>query len=388
MALDASITRRSLLAALGILPAAGILRGQQSTGAPSKDSPTFSTGVKVVNLLANVRDKKGEIVKDLTKDDFLLDEDGVPQTIRYFSQESNLPLTLGLLVDTSGSQRRLIDEERSASYAFFEQVLREDKDVAFVIHFDFEVELLQDITSSRKLLEDALQNLSTPQQLRRNGQGPNTSGGGYPGGGYPGGGYPGGGYPGGGRRRGGGYPGGGGGYPGGGGRQGGTDLYDAVMLASDELMKKQSGRKALILLTDGVDTGSKVTLNTAIESAQRADTLVYGILFEDTAMYGGGTGITLGGMGRRGGIPGGMAHANGKKVLDQISRETGGRMFQVSKKLSLGQVYDQIQEDLRHQYSLGYTPQSTANSTGYRRIHLSTKQKGLIVQTREGYYPS
>src|ERR1700704_2790179 len=182
MEFDASISRRSLLAALGMLPAAGLLRGQEA--------PTFSAGVKVVNLFANVRNKNGEIVKDLTKDDFLLSEDGVSQKIRYFSQESGLPLTLGLLVDTSGSQRRLIDEERAASYKFFEQVMREDKDVAFVIHFDFDVELLQDITSSRKLLEKALENLDAPQQLRRNRQT-----GTYPGGGIP--------FPGGGRGRGG-----------------------------------------------------------------------------------------------------------------------------------------------------------------------------------------
>jgi VWFA-related protein len=366
-----------------MLPAARLLHAQQDTG--KQDAPTFSTGVKVVNVFANVRDKKGEIVKGLTKDDFVLEEDGVAQTIRYFSQETDLPLTLGLLVDTSGSQRRLIDEERAASYRFFEQVLREEKDVAFVIHFDFEVELLQDITSSRKLLEQALEDLSAPSQLRRNRQPGGNPGGGYPGGGYPGGGYPGGGYPGGGRR----YPGGGGGYPGGGGRMGGgTDLYDAVMLASDELLKKQPGRKAIILLTDGVDTGSKVPLSTAIEAAQRANTLVYGILFEDPEMYGGG--VSFGGMGRgRRPLPTTMGHANGKKVLDQISRETGGRMFQVSKKEPLTQVYNEIEQDLRHQYSLGYTPDTSSNARGgYRKIHLTTKQKGLIVQTREGYYPT
>src|SRR4051812_23830269 len=197
MNFDAPLSRRALIRALGILPAAGLLHSQQA--------PTFSTGVKVVNVFAKVRNKKGEIVKDLTKDDFLLDEDGVPQKIKYFAQESDLPLTLGLLVDTSGSQRRLIDEERAASYRFFEQVLREDKDVAFVIHFDSGVELLQDITSSRKLLEQALENLEVPQQLRRNRQA-----GGYPGAGGP--------FPGGGRGRRGG---------GGGGGGGGTDLYDA-----------------------------------------------------------------------------------------------------------------------------------------------------------------
>jgi VWFA-related protein len=370
MQLDAPLSRRTVLAALGILPAAGLLRGQE----PKQEAPTFSTGVKVVNLFANVRNKKGEIVKDLTKDDFVLDEDGVPQKIKYFAQESNLPLTLGLLVDTSGSQRRLIDEERSASYRFFEQVLREDKDVAFVIHFDFDVELLQDITSSRKLLEKALEGLEVPQQLRRNRQT-----GTYPGGGGSTGGisFPGGG----GRGRGG--RGGGRGQGGGGGRSGGgTDLYDAIMLASDELMRKQSGRKAIILLTDGVDTGSKVSLTTAIEAAQRADTLVYGILFEDQEMYSGGG---FGG-GRRIPMPG--MGVNGKKILDQISRETGGRMFQVTKKEPLSKVYEQIEDDLRHQYSLGYSPERTDTDTNFRRIHLTTKQKGLIVQAREGYYPT
>src|SRR6266700_4486274 len=129
------ISRRRLLYAPGLIPAARVLRAQQ-------DPATFSTGVKVVNLFANVRNKQGVIVRDLTKDDFLLDEEGQPQTIRYFSQESDLPLTLGLMVDTSGSQRNLIEQERAASYRFFDQVLRPEKDVGFVIHFDFEVELL------------------------------------------------------------------------------------------------------------------------------------------------------------------------------------------------------------------------------------------------------
>ena len=358
MALDGSISRRSLFSALGLLPALRLL-GQQP------DKPTFSTGVKVVNLFANVRNKTGGIVKDLTKDDFLLDEDGRSQEIRYFSQESDLPLTLGLLVDTSGSQRRLIEEERAASYRFFEQVLRPEKDVAFVIHFDFEVELLQDITSSRRLLEKALDNLESPAQQRQQQQQPQQYPQQYP---YPGGG---------GRRRGG----MGGGRPpmggGSGGRSGGgTMLYDAVLLAADELMRKQSGRKALILLTDGVDTGSKVSLSSAIEAAQRADTLVYSILFEDPAAYGGVFGRI------------GTSMPNGRKVLEQISRETGGRLCEVSKKQTLAKVYDEIDEDLRHQYSLGYSPDRSDDARGYHKIHLTTKQKGLIVQTREGYYGS
>jgi VWFA-related protein len=366
MALDQPLSRRSLISALGLIPALRLLNAQQQ----QDDKPTFSTGVKVVNLFANVRNKAGAIVKDLGKEDFLLDEDGRPQAIRYFSQESDLPLTLGLLVDTSGSQRRLIDEERSASYRFFEQVLRPEKDVAFVIHFDFETELLQDITASRRLLEKALENLEAPAQQRQQRQQTQQQPMPFP-------------FPGGGGRRGRGgrngpvYGGGGGG----GGRGGGTVLYDAVLLAADELMRKQTGRKALVILSDGVDTGSKVSLSAAVEAAQRADTLVYSILFEDPEAYGGG-GFGLGRVSRGGGLN----MPNGKKVLEQISRETGGRFFEVSKKQTLAKTYDEIDEDLRHQYSLGYSPDRTEAGGGYHRIHLTTKQKGLIVQTREGYY--
>src|SRR5436309_12050389 len=171
-----TISRRGLLLSL-----APLLRAQDTK---------FSTDVKVVNVLATVRDKHGQIIRNLAKDDFLLEEDGRPQAIRYFAQQSGLPLTLGLLVDTSLSQRRVLETERRASYNFFEQVLREDKDLAFVIHFDFDVELLQDLTSSRAKLEKALDLLQVASAQQQTGQ--------YPGGGNPGGGYPGGGYPGGG----------------------------------------------------------------------------------------------------------------------------------------------------------------------------------------------
>jgi Mg-chelatase subunit ChlD len=398
MGYQPQISRRSLLTALSLFPASRLLRGQdqERTPAPAPalkdDTAKFSTGVKVVNLFATVRNKKGEIVRDLTKDDFQLDEDGRPQEIRYFATESNLPLTLGLLVDTSGSQRRVLYDERNASNRFLEQVLREDKDLAFVIHFDFEVELLQDLTSSRAKLEKALDELQVANaNQQQSGQQGGQQGGQYPnGGGYPGGGggYPGGGigFPGGGRRRGG-YPGGGQPYPGGQQRRrgGGTCLYDAIVLASDELMRKQQGRKALILLTDGVDTGSKLTLSESVASAQRADTLVYSILFSDSQAYG-NTGA-FGGMGRRPGM-GGMNLPDGKKVLEQISRETGGRFFDVSKKMPIDKVYAAIEEDLRNQYSMGYSPDRTEEDRSYHRIHLLTKRKELVVQTREGYYPA
>jgi VWFA-related protein len=327
----------------------------------AQDQTTFSTDVKVVNVLATVHDKKGQIIRNLTKDDFALEEDGRPQIIRYFSRETDLPLTLGLLVDTSMSQRRVLGEERSASYKFFDQVLRPDKDMAFLIHFDREVELLKDLTASKKELESALSQLDAPQLESR------QQGGGDDNGGYPG----------------------GRGRAGGGRRGGGTLLYDAVLLASNEIMKKQHGRKAVILLTDGVDRGSKTSLNGAIESAQRADTLVYSILFADTEERGGGFGGP--GMGRRhGGYGGGrypqQQRPDGKKILQQISKQTGGGFFEVSKKQPIEKIYEQIQDELRSQYNLGYTSDQASAGAEFRKIALTVKEKGLIVQAREGYY--
>jgi VWFA-related protein len=369
------IGRRGFLLALA--PLTRLLRAQQSP-------PTFSSDVKVVNVLATARDKKGQIVTDLKQEEFHLADDGQPQTIRYFAREIDLPLTLGLLVDTSMSQRRVLGQERTASYRFLDQVLRENKDLAFVIHFDHEAELLQDLTSSRQQLEDALAQLELPQQdqpqLNRRGSGGGNPGGG---GGYPGGG---GGYPGGGGG-GGGYPGGGGGRGGRGSRGPGTVLYDSVLLASDDLMRKQHGRKALILLTDGVDNGSKVTLDRGIEAAQRADTLVYSILFADEE--GSGFSQGLGGMGRRGGMGrgGGYDRPDGKKVLERLARETGGGFFQVSKKRPIDDIYKQIQEELRSQYNLGYTPEPASANAYFHKIALTTTRKEVVLQAREGYYP-
>ena len=334
-------------------------QSQQTTPGQQTQTPTFSSDVKVVNVLATVRDKKGQIVSNLTKDDFKLEQDGHPQIIHYFAKDTDLPLTLGLLVDTSMSQRRLIDQERIASYGFLNDLMRVDKDKAFVIHFDWDIELLQDLTTSHQKLEAALDKLDTPQFNQ-------ASGGGSGGGGH---------------------------------RSGGTTLYDSIFLASDELMRKQEGRKALILLTDGVDIGSKVSLDRAIETAQKANTLVYSILYADPDAYGhpsfGGPGMGRhGGMGYPGGgYPGGgggrypqQEPHDGKKVLQRISKETGGRFFEVSKKQPINEIYTQIEEELRNQYNLGFTPAKADATPGYHSITLTTTNKDLIVQTREGYY--
>ncbi len=345
------------LAATSICLAGAFLYAQQDT--------TFSTGVKVVSVLATVRNAEGQIIKTLTKEDFRLAEDDRPQAIRYFSRETDLPLTLGLLVDTSMSQRRVLADESRASYKFLQQVMREDKDQAFVIHFDREIELLQDLTSSRKKLEESLKLLEVPdpqswQQPRRFQAGTFFQ-------------FPGGGGRGGGRRGGAGGPANGGIHRAG----GGTTLYDAVLLAANELMKQQTGRKALVILSDGVDNGSKVSLTEAIAAAQHADTLTYSILFSDAQAYGGALRARLGG---------GNQSATGKKVMQRISERTGGGFFEVSKSLSIDTAFAQLQEELRSQYSLGYTSDRLDAAAGFRHITLTAKQSGLIVQTRDGYF--
>jgi VWFA-related protein len=336
----------------------------------SRQTPPVTVNVTAINLFATVRDKHGALINNLSKDDFLLEQDAKPHTITYFARESDLPLTLGLLVDTSGSQRRLLPQEISASHVFLDHLLREDKDKAFLIHFDREVELLQDLTSSHQKLHAAIDQIHAPQYLQASSGGGASSGAGA--GGY-------------------------GGHGGHGPRGAGTLLYDAVYLASDELMKKQQGRKALIVLTDGVDRGSKETLEQAIESSQRADTLVYCILFEDKDAYGHGGGFggpRMGGMG--GGYPGGRgggyprrtkeSRPDGKQVLEQLAKASGGRFFEVSKKAPLDKIYASIDEELRNQYVLGYTLEKADATPGYHALHLAAKQKDLTVQSRSGFY--
>jgi VWFA-related protein len=336
-------------------------------GSARSQAPQNSAELREVTVYATVRDKHGKIVPNLTKDDFELKEDGRPQGIRYFARESSLPLTLGLVVDTNSSQRRMLDQERAASYSFLDQILRAGKDRAFLIHFDREVELLQDLTSSRQKLQSALALLQTPEspEMRRDNREGRPGDDGV----------------------------GSGQNPRHGQRRGSTLLYDAIYLASNDMMKKETGRKALLVLSDGVDIGSHENLGQAIEAAQRANTIVYTILLTDAQGYDHNRGFSGGGIGRRGGVggpfPGRIPRAqrpDGKKVLDRVATETGGQLFQVSKKLPVDAIYAQIGEELRNEYSVAYTPDRTDPGPGYHTIQLTTKKRGLIVQARGGYY--
>src|SRR5579863_1642354 len=307
-------SRRQFLFSAAALAAGRGLRAQD-------DAVTFSTGIKVVNVLATVRSKNGALVRDLTKDDFVIAENARTQAIRYFSQETDLPLTLGLMIDTSLSQQKVLEAERAASFHFLDHVLREDKDQVFVVQFDLTVMLRQDLTNSRKKLEATLTSVDTPTRQELMVQ-----------------------------------------------RGGGTLLYDAIVKAA-ELMRNQHNRKALIVMTDGVDTGSQASLEAAIEAAQRADTLIYSILFSDEGYYG-----LFGGGGE------------GKGVLVRLSRETGGSFFEVSKKLGIEQIFSLIQDELRSQYSLGFVSDVPVRVSEFRKLKLTTRKGGLVVESRDRYW--
>jgi VWFA-related protein len=248
-------------------------------------------------------------------------EDGRPQTIRYFARETDLPLTLGLLVDTSGSQRRVLDAERGASLRFLDQVVREKKDQVFIMQFDSAVQIRQPLTSSVGKLDDALAYVDTETQRQLRMQ-----------------------------------------------HGGGTMLYDAVIQASDEVMRKLTGRKALIVLSDGVDLGSYGTLKDAAEAAQRADTLIYSILYSDPAAYG-----PFGGH-------------DGKRALERMSNDSGGSFFEVSREQTVDRIFDILQEELRTQYNLGYVSDKPITISEFRNIQLTVGQKGLVVQARHQYW--
>jgi VWFA-related protein len=330
--------------------------------------------VNVVTMAVTVRDKHGAIVPNLTKDDFTLAEDGRPQTIKYFNLDKDLPLNLGLLVDTSMSQRNVIGDEEKASQHFLDQMLTDAKDKAFLIQFAREVDLLEDLTSDKNKLRAAIDQLGAPQFQRTSSDGSDPDSGSGSGGHHYGG--------------------------------GGTALYDSIYLASNEVMKQQQGRKAIVVLTDGVDRGSKETLNSAIEAAQRADTVVYAIYYKGEESHNNGGGFPgggrHGGMGYPGGgypgggYPGGgrggqrpqqqESRVDGKKILEQMSGQTGGRVFEVTKKETADQIYTTIAEEMRSQYMLGYTPDKQSSDSGYHKIALAAKKNDLAVQTRDGYY--
>jgi VWFA-related protein len=291
----------------------------------------ISVDVQVVNVLATVRDKDGVLVSNLSQGDFDLYEDGVLQDIKYFTRQADLPLTIGLLVDTSVSQENLIYEERTAGYRFFDKVLRIDEDLAFLMSFDIDVELLQDLTAAKPLLQDGLERLEVQGSTRGVTAGPVPQN----------------------------------------SKPVGTAMFDGIYLAANEMLKGQAGRKALVLVTDGYDYGSKVKIEEAIEASQRSDVIIFSVRYYDTRFYQGGA--VIGG---------------GRSDLRQLSRSTGGDTYEVKRKQTLDQIFEDINNVVRNQYAIGYSPKRDLSDKGFRKIELKLKNKRLEAQTRAGYYPS
>jgi VWFA-related protein len=313
-------------------------QGQQPTSdqKPSDSQEplaTFKASANVVSVFFNVKDKHGMLIPNQTKDDFEVAEDGKPQTIKYFTAESNLPLTLGILIDSSGSQRNVLDMEKEVGGAFLKQILT-DKDEAFVIDFNVDASLMQDFTRDVHRLQAALNKVKINTGVTSIGPGM-----------------------------------GGGPVPTAGGSARGTVLYDAVYLSSHDMLAKEVGRKAMILLTDGEDEGSQLKIKDAIEASQKADAIVYVLLCADRGFYGGF----------------GMGY-NGEGEMRKLTEATGGRVINVGNKFDkLRDAFDQIATELRSQYNIGYTSTNTKMDGTYRKLEIKNKQS-YKIQARAGYY--
>jgi VWFA-related protein len=323
--------RLALISCLALVPAAVLPYSSQDAPsgataaqqAPSQ-APTLKVNVNVVNVYAVVRDHK-RLVPDLTKDAFEVDEDNVPQDIKYFSKQTDTPLTLVLAVDTSPSQERVLMAEQEAAKQFASQVLR-PKDAFAVLHFDVAVELLQDFTGSLQYLDKAIDSTQ-------------INGGGAPVAGT---------------------------FPTSGGA---THLYDAVYLASHDMLRSEVGRKVVILLTDGEDQGSQLTLDQGLQAAQRSDVIIYSILISDRAFYA---------RSRMG--------YSGESVLNKLSNETGGHVFRANNASNTTDAFNEIANELRTQYLLGYTPSNNKPDGTYRHVKVRVKDQRYDVQARRGYY--
>ena len=289
-----------------------------------RDVQTLKIGTNLVNVYFSARDKSG-FITNLKKDDCQLLENKEPQTIKNFTQEKNLPLTIGILLDTSGSQQNVLPLEQESGAEFLKDVLT-PKDEAFLISFDINVDLLADYTNSPREIKRSI------DKARIN-------------------------------------TGAGTGSVTGNGNARGTLLYDAVYLAAHDKLRPEAGRKILVMLTDGGDQGSQETLKTATEAAQKANTIIYVILIADRGFYS-GAGLSFG----------------GDRDMEQLAKETGGRVINVGNNgKKLQEAFDQIQDELRTQYLLSYTPKNLELDGKFRTIGL-TCGKDLKVQTRKGYY--
>ncbi|PYV45523.1 MAG: VWA domain-containing protein [Acidobacteria bacterium] len=274
------------------------------------DDQTLRVSVDLVNVLFTVTDNNGRLITNLNKEDLLVEEDGRKEQITYFSKEVTLPLTLAILIDTSPSVESILGLEKETAIEFLQTVLRKE-DLALVMNFDRSVSLLQDFTSDTRRLNKAIQSVSIGS---------------------------------------------------------GTSVHDAVFLACDEKLKHETGRKAIILISDGGDTTSKLRIKDGVESAQRADVIIYAISNRVGGFFFGGYGGDDG-------------------TLKKYAETTGGKAFFPSKPQDFKKAFDAIQEELRSQYSLAYNSSNPAKDGSYRALKISLpNQKNLKIRAKKGYY--
>jgi VWFA-related protein len=302
--------------------ASGTIRSFQQQE-PQSQQP-LQVATNVVNVFATVRDKKHGIISDLTKEDFKVFEDGQEQKISFFSKEVDMPITLGLLIDTSASMDRMIDAEQDTASRFLREVMR-PKDEAMVITFDFDVDLLADFTSDTSVLSRAIHSA----RVNSVGGGGVVTPGTIPS-----------------------------------GQSGGTNLYDAIYLACHDELSTQAGRKGVIIMTDAEDTGSKLRLQDAIEAAQRSDAVIHVMLITDRmATFGTGPGVAR-----------------------KMAEDTGGRVIEVRSENSLEKAFDEISQELRSQYVLGYYPTNIKRDGTFRKIQVDVTRPDAKILARKGYY--
>jgi VWFA-related protein len=302
---------------------------QQQDQQPQQSQQPLKVQVTVVNVFATVRDKSHAIVADLKQEDFKILEDGQEQKVAFFSKEVNLPITLGMLIDTSGSMGRIIGAEQDAASRFIKEVMR-PKDLAMVISFDFDANLLADFTEDTAVLERA---------IRRTTINAVAAGGVFTPGTIPN------------------------------ANVGGTHLYDAVYVACHDQLASEAGRKAIILLTDAEDEGSKLAVQDAIEAAQRSDAVIHVLLLADRAAF----------------MSNGMWYS-GASVAKKMADETGGRVIEVHNENTLEKAFDQISQELRSQYVLGYYPTNAKRDGAFHKIIVQVDRPDVKILARKGYY--
>ena len=358
-----------------------VLIAQQQTAPPAaapngedKLAHTLRTPGREVQLAVTVRDKKGTLVPAVDKNNFTLTEDGRPQMIQTLTRDPNQPWKLGLLIDTARPVGAALEEVRKASGEFLDAMLPAgNPNQAFLIHFDRQVELLEDLTASRDKLHQELDDLSATRERHEDAEGPETTGDD--------------------RQR-----------PS--HNRNASQLYDAIFLACDELMKNQQGRKAIVVFSDGIDNGSKDTLNDAVDAADRANVAIYTVYTkgqqeENNVGFphdnrrggigypGGGGGYPGGG----GGYPGGGGQrrepkpiVDGRKIMEEIARRTGGHAYDAKKREDLEPIFKLVSEELQGQYVLTYTPDKLDSEGGFHKVVVKADKGDLQVTTREGYY--